>query len=357
MIRDYQDRHYNMDKKKINPIAIPFNKWKSQQQAVYVQDISSTDHTPNWTAELNKHILPSELATGHALKFYDLPTPGVHTPSFYYYINNQTQTQSATDEANLTVITDIHNESQRLGFWHLIFPQFNDNQQPAMNQSASAHQIVADASDNADVLDADNKSTNSGSIPSTNTITNAGGSSASVDKKTIQHNDYEVDVNHQDIEILKSIVQDPMKLHNTALIDFMIIHRIKSAVNTNSQLNAAAMPCAFFNASELCNWNWTKIPKYRSHANTTLNNLFASDILLIPLSFQQHFSLVVLYNASQYGSSGCQLEHYDSNRATGHLHYVENLCKALRSAYELQYADIYSTIKTDYQLKPTIINT
>ena len=70
------------------------------------------------TASLQR-VLPEELVRGGALQHCQVPTDRVHRPSFYLL-----RSSAFALEQNLACAarSDMHNESQRLGFWHHLLP-------------------------------------------------------------------------------------------------------------------------------------------------------------------------------------------------------------------------------------------
>ena len=83
-------------------------------------------------AEL-KSCLPAGLVDGGALRWCEMPTDGVHCPSFYVL---RSSADALSNHLASAAITDVHNEPQRLGFWHHILPAVEvptADQQEAVN--------------------------------------------------------------------------------------------------------------------------------------------------------------------------------------------------------------------------------
>ena len=66
-----------------------------------------------------KSCLPAELVDGGALRWCEAPTDGVHYPSFSV---QRSSPDALSNHLASAAITDMHNESQRLGFWHHLLP-------------------------------------------------------------------------------------------------------------------------------------------------------------------------------------------------------------------------------------------
>ena len=88
--------------------------------SIYLQDVCA-DSAPvrqQTVAEL-KSCLPAALVDGGALRWCEMPTDGVHYPSFHML---RSSADALSNYLASAAITDVHNEPQRLGFWHHLLP-------------------------------------------------------------------------------------------------------------------------------------------------------------------------------------------------------------------------------------------
>ena len=86
----------------------------------YLQDVSAhNEELREKTIARLESVLPSTLVRGGALRHCSVPTDGVHRPSFYLL---RSSSFSLTEQVASAALSDMHNESQRLGFWHHLLP-------------------------------------------------------------------------------------------------------------------------------------------------------------------------------------------------------------------------------------------
>ena len=64
-------------------------------------------------------VLPAALIRGGTLQHSAVPTDGVHRPSFYLLGSSRL---ALTQQTATAALSGMHNESQRVGFWHLLRP-------------------------------------------------------------------------------------------------------------------------------------------------------------------------------------------------------------------------------------------
>ena len=111
--------HERSDYRKMEPAPL-LHHYLHPVHACYLQDICAHDKTVRGeTIARLSAVLPSALISGGALRHCAVPTEGVHTPSFYLL---RASTFALSQHIAAAALTDIHNESQRLGFWHHLLP-------------------------------------------------------------------------------------------------------------------------------------------------------------------------------------------------------------------------------------------
>ena len=110
--------------------------------ASYLQDICArSEQVKHKTFAELKTCLPAALVDGGALRWCEVPTDGVHCPSFYLL---RSSTASLSNHLASGAITDVHNESQRLGFWHHLLPVVADHADAAPPQAVGIDRAVLD---------------------------------------------------------------------------------------------------------------------------------------------------------------------------------------------------------------------
>ena len=114
-------------------------------QSSYIQDISLVHANVREAAAARlESVLPAALVRGQALQHCTLKTDGVHRPSFYLL---RCSDFALENDLGSAAVTEVHNESQRLGFWHHLLPSDAlDWQQERLTRpltSAAEYNVVA----------------------------------------------------------------------------------------------------------------------------------------------------------------------------------------------------------------------